>query len=56
MIKFGGNFLFFLPSRAMLYFMDQVSRTCMEEDLRLWFQWEVCRTQHIDKHLIEVWS
>ena len=37
MIKIGGNFLFCLCSRAMLHFKDQVSPTCMEENLRLCF-------------------
>jgi len=48
MIKIGGNFLFCLSSRAMLNFKDQVSPTCIEEDLRLCFHWGVSRTQYID--------
>ena len=34
MIKIGPSFLFWLPSRAMLHFKDQVSPTCSEVDLR----------------------
>ena len=37
MIKIGGNFLFYLFSGAVLHFKDQVSSTCIEEDLRLCF-------------------
>jgi len=35
MIKIGANFMFCLSSRAMLHFKDQVSPTCIEEDLGL---------------------
>jgi len=34
MIKIGDNFLFWLSSRAVLYFKDQVSPTCTEVDLK----------------------
>ena len=37
MIKIGDNFLFWLSSRAVLYFKDQVSPTCTEVDLRVCF-------------------
>ena len=39
MIKMGENFLFWLSSRAVLHFKDQVSPTCKEVDLRLCFHW-----------------
>jgi len=48
MIKIGGNFLFCLFSRAMLHFKDQISSTCIEEDLRPCFHWGVGRAQYID--------
>jgi len=48
MIKIGGNFLFCLSSCAMLHFKDQVSPTCEEGDLRLFFHWGVSREQYID--------
>jgi len=37
MIKIGASFLFWLSSRAMLYFEDQVSPTCTEVNLRFAF-------------------
>jgi len=52
MIKIGGNFLFCLSSRAMLHFKDQVSPTCIEGDLSLYFRLGVSGTQYIDRHLI----
>jgi len=38
-IKIGANFPFWLSSRAMLHFQDQVSPTCAEVDPRLCFHW-----------------
>jgi len=48
MIKIGGNFLCCLSSRTMMHFNDQVSPTCIEEDLGLFFHWGVSRAQYID--------
>jgi len=48
MIKTGVYFLFCLSSCAMLHFKDQVSTTCIKEDLRLCFHWGVSRAQYID--------
>jgi len=48
MIKIGGNFLFCLSSRTMLHFMDQVSPTWIEGELRFCFHWGVSRAQYID--------
>jgi len=48
MTKIGGNFLFCLSSRSMLHFKDQMSPTCTEVDLRLFFDWRVSRAQYID--------
>ena len=51
MIKIGGNFLSCLSSRAMLHFKDQISPTCIEGDLRLYFHWGVSRAEYIDSLL-----
>ena len=48
MIKIGRNFLFWLSSRAMLQFTDQVSPTYTAVDLRLCFHWGISRAQYID--------
>ena len=48
MMKIGGNFLLCLSCRATLHFKDQVSPTCIKEDLRLCFHWGVSRAQYID--------
>ena len=48
MIKIVANFLFWVSSRAMLHFQDQVSLTCTEADLRLCFHWGVSGASYID--------
>jgi len=46
-IMIGANFLFYLSSRPLLHFKNQVSQAFTEVDLRLFFT-RVSRTQYID--------
>jgi len=48
MFKIGANFLFFLSCCFMLQFEDQVSTTCTELQLRLFFHWWASRAQYVD--------